>query len=137
MKIPAKPPSLQTLYESALEKGGRSRYMEIITRPIGPAPSTIRCAASVANALAWEKDNGAERVTLESAMAKAFATEAAQRIVDDAVQILGGRGVLADHPVDQLYRSVRSLRIYEGATEIQQLIIAAQVLKEYRERETR
>jgi len=78
---------------------------------------------------AWEKDRGAPRVTLEAAMAKAFATEAAQRIVDDAVQILGGRGVLADHPVDRLYRSVRALRIYEGTTEIQHLIIAGQLVK--------
>ena len=74
---------------------------------------------------AWEADNGAERITLEAAMAKSFATEAAQRIVDDAVQILGGRGVLADASVDRLYRSVRALRIYEGTTEIQQLVIAA------------
>jgi alkylation response protein AidB-like acyl-CoA dehydrogenase len=78
----------------------------------------------------WEKDQGAERVTLEAAMAKAFATEAAQRIIDDAVQILGGRGVLADHPVDRLYRSIRALRIYEGTTEIQHLVIAGQLLKE-------
>ena len=78
---------------------------------------------------AWEKDRGAARVTLEAAMAKAFATEAAQRIVDDAVQILGGRGVLADNPVERLYRSVRALRIYEGTTEIQRLIIAGQLLK--------
>jgi acyl-CoA dehydrogenase len=78
---------------------------------------------------AWEADRGAERVTLESAMAKSHATEAAQRIVDQAVQILGGRGVLADHPVDHLYRSVRALRIYEGATEIQQLIIARELLR--------
>ncbi|MGH7565488.1 MAG: acyl-CoA dehydrogenase family protein [Gemmatimonadota bacterium] len=77
---------------------------------------------------AWAKDRGAERVTLESAMAKAHATEAAQRIIDDAVQILGGRGVLADHPVDRLYRSVRALRIYEGTTEIQRLVIAGQLL---------
>ncbi len=73
---------------------------------------------------AWAKDRGAERVTLESAMAKSFATEAAQRIVDDAVQILGGRGVLADSVVDRLYRAVRSLRIYEGTTEIQRILIA-------------
>lgn len=77
---------------------------------------------------AWRKDTGADRVTLESAMAKAFATEAAQRIVDEAVQILGGRGVLADHPVDRLYRAVRALRIYEGTTEIQRLVIARHVL---------
>jgi len=74
-------------------------------------------------------DAGAERVTLEAAMAKAFATEAAQRIVDDAVQVLGGRGVLASHPVDRLYRAVRALRIYEGATEIQHLVIAGQLLR--------
>jgi alkylation response protein AidB-like acyl-CoA dehydrogenase len=74
-------------------------------------------------------DAGAERVTLEAAMAKAFATEAAQRIVDDAVQVLGGRGLLASHPVDRLYRAVRALRIYEGATEIQHLVIAGQLLR--------
>src|SRR5439155_10756743 len=79
---------------------------------------------------AWAADGGAERVTLEAAMAKAFATEAAQRIVDDAVQILGGAGVLASHPVDRLYRAVRALRIYEGTTEIQHLIVAGQLLKQ-------
>jgi acyl-CoA dehydrogenase len=73
---------------------------------------------------AWEGDRGAERITLEAAMAKAFATEAARRIIDDAVQIVGGRGVLADHPVDRLYRAIRALRIYEGTTEIQHLVIA-------------
>ncbi len=78
---------------------------------------------------AWERDGGAERTTVESAMAKAHATEAAQRIVDEAVQILGGRGVLADHPVDRLYRSVRALRIYEGTTEIQRLIIAGHLVE--------
>ena len=67
-------------------------------------------------------------VLRHGAMAKAFATEAAQRIVDDAVQVLGGRGVLADHPVDRLYRAVRALRIYEGTTEIQHLVIAGHLL---------
>ena len=79
---------------------------------------------------AWEADRGAERVTLEASMAKAFATEAAQRIVDDAVQVLGGAGLMASHPVDRLYRSVRALRIYEGTTEIQHLVIAGQILKD-------
>jgi acyl-CoA dehydrogenase len=78
---------------------------------------------------AYEKDRGQERITLEAAMAKSFATEAAQRAVDDAVQLVGGRGVLADHPVDRLYRAVRALRIYEGTTEIQQLIVAGELLK--------
>jgi len=74
-------------------------------------------------------DQGAERVTLESGMAKAFATETAQTIIDDAIQVLGGAGVLASHPVDRLYRSIRALRIYEGTTEIQQLLIAEQLLE--------
>jgi acyl-CoA dehydrogenase len=77
----------------------------------------------------WEKDRGAERITAEAAMAKAYATEAAQRIIDDAIQILGGRGVMADHPVDHLYRAIRALRIYEGTTEMQQLTIAKEILK--------
>ncbi len=63
-------------------------------------------------------------------MAKLFATEAAQRIVDDAVQILGGRGVLAHSTVDRLYRAVRGLRIYEGTSEIQQLVIAREILRQ-------
>lgn len=79
---------------------------------------------------AWVKDGGAERVTVEAAMAKGFSTEAAQRTIDQAVQILGGRGVMADHPVDHLYRAVRSLRIYEGTTEIQQLIIGGHLMKQ-------
>ena len=78
---------------------------------------------------AYEKDRGQERITSEAAMAKSFATEMAQRTVDDAVQLIGGRGVLADHPVDRLYRAVRALRIYEGTTEIQQLIVAGELLK--------
>jgi alkylation response protein AidB-like acyl-CoA dehydrogenase len=62
-------------------------------------------------------------------MAKAFATEAAQRIIDDAVQIVGGRGVLANHPVDRLYRAIRPLRIYEGTTDVQHMVIARALLK--------
>jgi alkylation response protein AidB-like acyl-CoA dehydrogenase len=77
---------------------------------------------------AWTKDRGASRITVESAMAKSYATEAAQRIVDEAVQIVGGLGVVVGHPVERLYRSVRALRIYEGATEIHRLIIADALL---------
>jgi acyl-CoA dehydrogenase len=77
---------------------------------------------------AWTRDSGAPRVTREAAMAKLFATESAQRVIDDAVQLLGGRGVLADTPVERLYREVRALRIYEGTSEIQKLVIADQLL---------
>jgi len=77
---------------------------------------------------AWTRDSGAERVTREAAMAKLFATEAAQRVIDQAVQLLGGRGVVAGSPVERLYREVRALRIYEGTSEIQRLVIAGQLL---------
>ena len=102
---------------------------QLIQEKIARMATDLTAARLLVYRAAWEKDRGAPRVTLEAAMAKAFATEAAQRIVDDAVQILGGRGVLADHPVDRLYRSVRALRIYEGTTEIQHLIIAGQLVK--------
>ena len=78
---------------------------------------------------AWTRDVKQARVTREAAMAKMFATEAAQRVIDDAVQILGGLGVKRGHPVEALYREVRALRIYEGATEVQKVIIAKDLLK--------
>ncbi|MFL6195264.1 MAG: acyl-CoA dehydrogenase family protein [Thermoanaerobaculia bacterium] len=77
---------------------------------------------------AWTRDAGAERITREAAMAKLFSTEAAQRVVDQAVQLLGGRGVVSGAPVEKLYREVRALRIYEGTSEIQRLVIAGQLL---------
>jgi acyl-CoA dehydrogenase len=78
---------------------------------------------------AWKKDVQGGRVTREAAMAKMFATEAAQAVIDDAVQICGGLGVMRGHPVERLYREVRALRIYEGATEVQKLIISRDLLK--------
>jgi len=77
---------------------------------------------------AWTRDAGAERITREAAIAKLFATEAAQRVADAAVQLLGGRGVVAGSPVERLYREVRALRIYEGTSEIQRLVIAGQII---------
>jgi acyl-CoA dehydrogenase len=78
---------------------------------------------------AWRKDHGAERVSRDAAIAKLFATEAAQRIVDRAVQIHGGDGVRRGTVVERLYREVRALRIYEGTSEIQHLVIADHVLR--------
>ena len=77
---------------------------------------------------AWACDTGTERVTREAAMAKLYATESAQQTIDDAVQIFGGRGVVSGEPVERLYREIRALRIYEGTSEIQKLVIARQVL---------
>jgi acyl-CoA dehydrogenase len=78
---------------------------------------------------AWANDHGGEDLPLKSAMAKLFATEAAQRIVDQAVQIHGGAGLVSGNPVERLYRDVRALRIYEGTSEIQKLVIARNLLK--------
>src|SRR4029077_15701851 len=78
---------------------------------------------------AGKKDTGAAPVTPEAASAEKFATESAERAGDEAVQICGGLGVMRGHPVEKLYREVRALRIYEGATEVQKLIIARDLLK--------
>jgi acyl-CoA dehydrogenase len=88
----------------------------------------VDAAALLVYRAAWTRDAGAERITREAAMAKLFATEAAQRVIDQAVQLLGGRGVVAGSPVERLYREVRALRIYEGTSEIQRLVIAGQLL---------
>ena len=103
---------------------------QLVQEKLARMATDLTAARLLVYRAAWAADQGAERVTLEAAMAKSFATEAAQRIVDDAVQILGGSGVLRSHPVDRLYRSVRALRIYEGTTEIQHLVIADALLKE-------
>ena len=88
----------------------------------------IDAAALLVYRAAWTKDKGAARVTREAAMAKLYATEAAQRVIDTAVQIHGGDGVRSGHPVETLYREIRALRIYEGASDVQKIIIARAVL---------
>ncbi len=101
---------------------------QLVQEKLAIAATDLAAARLLTYRAAWELDHGAPRATAESAMAKAFATEAAQRIIDAAIQILGGRGVLAENPVERLYRSVRALRIYEGTTEIQWLVIARGLL---------
>ena len=95
---------------------------------IAEMATAVDASALLVYRAAWTRDSGAPRVTREAAMAKLFATEAAQRVVDDAVQLFGGRGVVVGETVERLYREVRSLRIYEGTSEIQKLVIAGQVL---------
>jgi acyl-CoA dehydrogenase len=90
--------------------------------------TTIDSAALLTYRAAWLRDQG-HGVTKEAAMAKMAATEGAQQVIDAAVQLFGGLGVVSEHPVERLYRDVRALRIYEGATEVQQLIIARELLK--------
>ncbi|HEX2095342.1 MAG TPA: acyl-CoA dehydrogenase family protein, partial [Longimicrobiaceae bacterium] len=115
-----------------------ARRREVFGRPLAEHQLTRARIAEMAVAVdasallvyraAWTRDRGAERVTREAAMAKLHATEAAQRVIDDAVQLFGGRGVVAGAAVERLYREVRALRIYEGTTEIQKLVIAGQLL---------
>jgi acyl-CoA dehydrogenase len=108
--------------------GQRLADFQLMKQKLARMATELAAARLLTYRAAWEQDRGAERITVEAAMAKAYATEAAQRIVDDAVQVVGGRGVLADHPLDRLYRSVRALRIYEGTTEVQQLVIAGALI---------
>ena len=80
---------------------------------------------------AWAKDSGQPRVTREAAMAKLYATDRAQTVIDKAVQVFGGMGVVSGVPVERLYREIRSLRIYEGASEVQKVVIARQLVPGY------
>lgn len=102
--------------------------LQLVQQKLARMATQLAAARLLTFRAARAADDGAERLTLEAAMAKSFATESAQQVVDDAVQISGGRGCLRDHPVDRLYRAVRALRIYEGATEVQHLIIARQLV---------
>ncbi len=90
----------------------------------------IDSAALLTYRTAWQRDCG-HRVTKEAAMAKMTATETAQQVIDSAVQLFGALGVVSEMPVERLYREIRALRIYEGATEVQQLIIARELLNEH------
>ncbi len=94
----------------------------------------IDAAALLTYRAAWLRDQG-RRVTVEAAMAKMTATETAQQVIDAAVQIFGGLGVKSGETVERLYREIRPLRIYEGATEVQQLIIARGIISAFQESE--
>ena len=125
----------RALWEALDHARGREQFgkplasFQLIQEKLSHSAMELTAGRLLAYRAGWEKDRGAERITMEAAMAKAFSTESAQRIVDRAVQVLGGRGVLASHPVDHLYRSIRSLRIYEGTTEVQHLIIGGGLVR--------
>lgn len=109
--------------------------LQMTQEHIAEMATEIDASALLIYRSAWTRDAGAERVTREAAMAKMYATEAAQRVIDRAVQLLGGRGVVSGHPVEKLYREIRALRIYEGTTEVQKLVIAGQVFDTFRQSE--
>ena len=96
---------------------------------IADMATAIDSAALLTYRAAWLRDVKGERTTREAAMAKMVATESAQQVIDRALQMFGGLGVVSGNPVERLYREIRALRIYEGATEVQKLIIARETLK--------
>jgi acyl-CoA dehydrogenase len=108
--------------------GSRLADFQLTQARIADMATEIDAAALLIYRAAWTKDASDARITREAAMAKMYATEAAQRVIDSAVQLFGGMGVVSGNPVERLYREIRALRIYEGTTEIQKLIIAGQVL---------
>jgi acyl-CoA dehydrogenase len=126
----------RALDEALAHAGSRRQFgqpladFQLVREKLGRMATDLDAARLLVYRAAWQKDRGAERITVQAAMAKSFATEAAQRIVDDAVQIFGGRGVLVGEPVERLYRAVRALRIYEGATDVLRLIVGGALIKE-------
>jgi acyl-CoA dehydrogenase len=103
--------------------------MQLTQVALADSAIDIDAAALLVYRAAWEKDRGAPRITREASTAKAFSTEMAQRVIDRAVQLFGGNGVRVGVKVEALYREIRALRIYEGATEVQKLIVARELLK--------
>ena len=118
--------------------GGMLADLQLTQAAIGEMAALIDAAALLTYRAAWQRDVNLHnrvntpgvRTTKEAAMAKMTATENAQTVIDRAVQMFGGRGVKAGETVEKLYREIRALRIYEGATEVQKLIIGRETLKE-------
>ncbi len=103
--------------------------MQMVQGHLADMALKIDAAALLVYRAAWTKDQGADRITREAAMAKLYATEAAQEVIDMAVQLHGGDGVRAGSPVESLYRDIRALRIYEGASDVQRVVIARSLLQ--------
>lgn len=104
--------------------------LQLTQAALGEMATEIDAAALLTYRAAWLRDVKGVRTTREAAMAKMAATESAQRVIDRALQMFGGEGVVSGRPVEKLYREIRALRIYEGATEVQKLIIARELMKE-------
>jgi acyl-CoA dehydrogenase len=109
--------------------GQRLADFQLTQAKLADMATTVDSAALLTYRAAWQRDQG-ETVTKQAAMAKMAATEGAQKVIDAAVQLFGGEGVRSGQVVESLYREIRALRIYEGATEVQQLIIARELLRD-------
>ena len=105
--------------------------LQLVQAMLAESALDIDTSALLIYRAGWTRDTTGNRITREAAMAKMHATESAQRVIDKAIQIFGGMGVVVGVKVEQLYREVRALRIYEGATEVQKVIIAKQLLAAY------
>jgi acyl-CoA dehydrogenase len=110
--------------------GAPQSELQLVQASLADMATQIDAAALLVYRAAWTKDKGAARVTREAAMAKLLATESAQRVIDAAVQVFGALGVTKGVKVEELYREIRALRIYEGASEIQQIVIARELMKD-------
>lgn len=121
----------ETIERAATRKlfGAPLGDLQMTQATIADSATDVDTSALLIYRAAWIKDQGAARVTSEAAMAKMHATEAAQRVIDRAVQLHGGLGVTKGVKVEELYREIRALRIYEGATEVQKIVIAREALK--------
>ncbi len=125
----------RALHETLVHAGRRKLFgaplsdLQMTQAAIADSATEVDASALLVYRAAWVKDQGAERVTGEAAMAKMYATEAAQRVIDRAVQIHGGLGVTRGVKVEELYRDIRALRIYEGATEVQKIVIAREAIR--------
>ncbi|MDR3468409.1 MAG: acyl-CoA dehydrogenase family protein [Xanthobacteraceae bacterium] len=109
--------------------GGVLGDLQLTQAGLADMATGVDAAALLVYRAAWTKDSGAPRVTREAAMAKMYATEAAQAVIDRAVQVFGGLGVKQGVKVEELYREIRALRIYEGATEVQKVVIGRELMK--------
>ena len=109
--------------------GGTLGDLQLTQAALADSAAEVDAAALLVYRAAWTKDNGAARVTREAALAKLVATENAQAVIDRAVQIHGGLGVTKGVKVEELYREIRALRIYEGASEVQKVVIARDLIK--------
>jgi len=124
----------RALQETVRRVAGRELFgaamaeLQMVQGHLADMALDIDAAALLVYRAAWAKDMGAKRVTREAAMAKLFATDRAQDVIDRAVQLHGGDGVRSGHVVERLYREIRALRIYEGASDVQKVVIARQVL---------
>ena len=118
---------------SRLQFGKPLAQFQMVQQRLAAMATELSAARLLTYRSANARDVGGPKQSLFSAMAKLSATESAQRIVDHAIQLIGGKALMADHPVDHLYRAVRPLRIYEGATDIQHIVIARALLKLYKD----